>query len=117
MRGWWWRNPYYLRYMIREGSAIFLVVYALVLLGGLYRLYQGEAQFNAWRAALERPWSMAFHCTALLLVCYHSVTWFAVMPKTAPQLPVSPRLITALGLAAAISVSVLLTGMLWWLAR
>jgi fumarate reductase subunit C len=109
MAGWWRKNPYFVRYMIREGSAVFLSAYALVLLVGLARLVQGEAAFEAWRAALATPLSIGFHIAALPLVAYHAITWFQVMPKTAPRLPVAPRVITgaALGLSAVLSVLIL----------
>ena len=41
MAGWWRKNPYFIRYMIREGSAVLLSAYALVLLLGLYCLTAG----------------------------------------------------------------------------
>jgi len=47
MRGWWRRNPYFVRYMIREGSSVFLAIYALILLVGLWRLSQGQAAWDA----------------------------------------------------------------------
>ena len=33
MAGWWRRNPYFVRYMIREGSSVFLAIYTLILVG------------------------------------------------------------------------------------
>jgi hypothetical protein len=42
------------------------------------------------------------------------MTWFMVMPKTMPDLPVSPRLITAGGIVASVVMSMLI---LWWAAR
>jgi fumarate reductase subunit C len=112
-KGWWWKNPYFIRYMIREGSAVLLSAYALVLLAGLFRLSQGQAAFDGWRAALAAPGSILFHVVALLLVGYHSYTWFQVMPKTAPRLPVDPKLISAGGIAAAAGLSVLILALLW----
>ena len=32
-----------MRYMIREGSSVFLAIYTVILLVGLFRLTQGEA--------------------------------------------------------------------------
>jgi len=61
MQGWWRRNPYFVRYMIREGSSVFLAIYTVILLVGLYRLTQGEAAWEAWRAALTSPVSLVFH--------------------------------------------------------
>ena len=115
--GWWRKNPYFVRYMIREGTAVFLNIYAVILLLGLNGLAQGEAAYNAWRAALATPLALAFHAAALAAVIYHSITWFGVMPKTAPRLPVDPALITQGGLAVSGGVSVLFIAVLWWFAR
>ncbi|MBZ8140693.1 fumarate reductase subunit C [Rubrivivax gelatinosus] len=108
MAGWWTKNPFYVLYMIREGSAVLLAAYALVLLVGLARLAQGEAEYEAWRAALASPAAIAFHLVAAIVVAYHSVTWFGVMPKTAPKLPFPARLVTIGGIAAAVVVSIAL---------
>lgn len=100
MTGWWRRNPFYLWYMLREASSLFITAYALVLLWGLYRLTQGEAAFEAWRASLSSPLSLVFHAVTLALVLYHSWTWFKIMPKTLPRIPVPDRLVVAGGVAA-----------------
>ena len=84
MAGWWRRNPFYVWYMIREASCVFITIYALILLVGLWRLSQGEAAFDSWRAALTMPTSIVFHLVALVLLIYHSWTWFKIMPKTMP---------------------------------
>jgi len=114
MAGWWRRNPYFLRYMAREGSALALTAYALVLLAGLACLAQGEAAYERWRALLTTPLSIVLHLLALALVAYHALTWFQVMPKTAPRLPFAPGLITAAGLAASAALSLLLVAWLAW---
>lgn len=117
MAGWWTKNPFYVLYMLREGSALFLAIYALVLLVGLARLAQGPAEYEAWRAALASPASVAFHLLAAALVAYHSVTWFGVMPKTAPKLPFDPRLVTWGGWAAWAVVSVALVAVVAGVTR
>ena len=114
MTAWWRRSPYFRRYMLREASAIFLVGYALVLLVGLVRLAQGEAAFDAWRAALGTPLSIVWHLLVLAMVIYHSVTWFQVMPKTLPRLSVKPGWITASGMAVAAVFSVSLLAAIRW---
>jgi len=118
MAGWWRRNPYYLWYMLREASCVFITGYALVLLTGLLRLYQDKSQFDAWREGLASPWSLAFHAAALLLVLYHAWTWFKVMPKTLPFIRlgayrVADRMIVAAGVCAAVAVSALLFAAVW----
>ena len=113
MTGWWRRNPFYLWYTLRELSSLAVTAYALVLLAGLARLRQGEAQFDAWREALASPASLGFHAVALLLVLYHAWTWFKVMPKTLPFLRVAgrrvpDRAIVVAGLASAVLFSTIL---------
>lgn len=117
MTGWWLKDPYFFKYMIREGSAVFLTAYALVLLAGLVCLAAGETAYDAWRALLATPAALGFHVVALLMVTYHSVTWFQVMPKTAPRLPIAPQLIVRGGLALSAGLSVLILATLWWVTR
>ena len=49
MDGWWRKNPFFVEYMIHEGTALFVAAYAGVLLTVVYRLSQGEA---LWRASV-----------------------------------------------------------------
>jgi fumarate reductase subunit C len=84
MTGWWRRNPFYLWYMLREASCVVITIYALILLVGLARLAQGEVAFEDWLERLSRPWAIAFHALAFVLVAYHAWTWFKIMPKTLP---------------------------------
>ena len=111
MSGWWRRNPFYLWYMLREASCVFITAYALLLLVGLYRLTQGAAAFDAWLRGLSHPVSIALHIVALVIVLYHSWTWFKVMPKTLPRVPIPDRGIVASGVSAAAVLSVAL---FWW---
>ena len=109
MAGWWKRDPYFVRYMAREVTAIFVAAYAVVLLVGLVRLSQGEAAYNAWLQALQTPLSLVFHLVVLAVFCYHTWSWFSIMPKTMPIMfvggkRVQPGTITGAGVAAAIVV-------------
>jgi fumarate reductase subunit C len=120
MQGWWRRNPYFLRYMIREGSSVFLAIYTVILLVGLYRLTQGEAAWEGWRAALTSPFSLVFHWAALLTVGYHAYTWWKVAPKTAPDIRIAGRplpemVITGGGLLATIGASILIYVIVRWM--
>jgi len=120
MRGWWRRNPYFVRYMIREGSSVFLAIYALILLVGLWRLSQGQAAWDAWRAALTSPISLLFHWLALLTVGYHAYTWWKVAPKTAPDLrlagrPLPEMVITGGGWLATLGASALIYIIVRWM--
>lgn len=78
---WWLKNAFYTKYLIREGSSIFITLYSLILAWGVFRLSQGEAAFDAWMAALQHPFSIILHLIALALALYHTVTWFSLAPK------------------------------------
>ncbi len=103
MSGWWKRNPFYLWYMLREASCVFITAYALMLLWGLYRLQQSRIQYEEWRESLSSPLSFAFHAFALVLVVYHSWTWFKIMPKTLPRMPLPDGLVVVGGVAAVVA--------------
>lgn len=113
MAGWWHRNPYFLRYMAREVTAIFVAAYALVLLAGVVRLSQGPVAFDEWQDGLRSPWSIAFHFVLLAVFAFHTWSWFTIMPKTLPPIVVGGRrlsapAITAVGLAASATASMAL---------
>jgi len=111
MAGWWKRNPFFMRYMAREVTALFVAAYALVLLAGLARLSQGPEAFEQWLDGLRSPLSIAFHLLLLAIFVYHTYSWFTIMPKTmAPVVVGGKRLsnasITGMGLAAAAVIGI-----------
>lgn len=113
MQGWWRRNPFYRRYMLREVTALFVAAYAVELLVGLVRLAQGRAAYEAWRAALATPPALAFHALTLAAFLYHAWTWLEVMPKTMPFVTVrdhrvSDRAIVVAGVTASVIASIAL---------
>lgn len=120
MDGWWRKNPFFVRYMIREGSSVFLAIYALILLVGLLRLSQGPEAYEGWRTALTHPVSILFHWAALLTVGYHAYTWWMVSPKTAPNIRIAGReipemLIAAGGLLGTLGASVVVYVIVRWM--
>ena len=110
MGGWWRRAPFFIHYMAREATAIFVVIYAMILLAGVLRLAQGEASFDDWVASLRGGPAIALHVILLVAFVYHTITWFAIMPKTMPPIVVAgrkltPAMITGSGLAASVALS------------
>lgn len=81
---WYFKRPRYMRYMAREVTCIFIGAYTLMLLVGLLRLSQGQAQYEDFLTALRQPASVAFHIVALAFSLYHTFTWFNVAPKALP---------------------------------
>ena len=122
MDGWWRKNPFFVEYMIHEGTALFVAAYAAILLTGLVRLAQGEAAWNHWLTALKNPWYIGFHVLALIAMGYHTYTWFKIMPRTMPPVVVggkrlSAGAITGGGLAVAAMASLALLALVWGMAR
>jgi fumarate reductase subunit C len=122
MAGWWRKNPFYLWYMLREASCVFIVGYALWLLCGVLHAVQGRAAYARWRALLDQPLSIALHAVTLAIVLYHAWTWFKVMPKTLPFVRVGGKrvadsTIVGTGVAAAAVLSALLFVVVWGVAR
>jgi len=113
MNGWWRRDPFFVRYMIREATALIVALYALVLLAGALCLSQGEAAWNGWLATMRSPVSIALHLLMLVAMIYHSYSWFEIMPKTMPAVFVGGKRVTAatitmIGLTAAAATSLAL---------
>jgi fumarate reductase subunit C len=107
MDGWWMRDAYFVSYMVREATALFVAAYAVVLLFGLVRLGQGEAAFNGWLQYLKTPRMLVFHLIVLAVFCYHTWSWFNIMPKTMPIMfvggkRVQPGTITGTGLTVSV---------------
>jgi fumarate reductase subunit C len=118
MRHWWRRDPFFMRYMVREATAVAVAAYAVVLAVGVLRLAQGEAAWNGWLNALQTPWSMALHLVLLVAFAVHAKSWFEIMPKTMPFIDIGGRrlaasTITRVGWAAALAASALLFALAW----
>ena len=120
MDGWWKRDPFFVRYMIREATALIVAAYALVLLAGVLCLAQGEAAWNGWLAQMRTPVSIVLHVLMLVVMSYHTYSWFEIMPKTMPAIfvggkRVSATTITMSGLAAAVGASAVMFAVAWML--
>ncbi len=120
MQGWWRRDPFFVRYMIREATAIAVLVYAVVLAVGVIRLAQGEAGWNGWLAALRSPGAILLHLVLLVSMVVHAHSWFEIMPKTMPMMfiggeRVAQATITRTGWVAAAVATVVVVAIAWWL--
>jgi len=113
MTGWWRRNPFFVRYMLRELTAPFVAVYAVILLIGLVSLSRGEAAYNIWLSVLTHPASIVLHWLLLVTITYHAVTLWKVIPKTMPPVKLGGRAlpenaVTVCGCLATLVVSIVI---------
>lgn len=120
MQGWWRRDPFFMRYMAREATALAVLCYAVILVVGVVRLAQGEAAWDGWLQALRSPFAILLHIVLLGAMVIHAQSWFEIMPKTMPMLfiggkRVAQSTIMRAGWAAAVAATVLLVAIAWWL--
>jgi fumarate reductase subunit C len=95
MAGWWKGNAFFVRYMVREVTAVAVWIYALILTVGVLRLGQGEAAWNGWLEALKSPLSLALHLVLLISMLVHTYSWFEIMPKTMAPMVVNGERLSA----------------------
>jgi succinate dehydrogenase subunit C len=113
--GWWLEQPRYIRYMAREMSALFIGIYALILIVGLFRLSQGEAAYAAFLATVQGPAGLIFAIVAFVFAVYHTYTWFQVTPKAMPLMFGGKRVPGAIIIAAHWLGFVVVSAALWLL--
>ena len=78
---WFMSSVRYQHYMLHEVSSIFVAIYVVMLIFGLFRLGQGEAAWNAWVAGVTSPLGLIFSVIAFFFFCIHTVSWFKAVPQ------------------------------------
>lgn len=81
---WWLHKRAFTLYMIRELTCIALAIYSAVLIYGLGQLAEGRAAWEDFVDGLSSPAFLTFHVLALVLMLYHTITWFSLTPKAMP---------------------------------
>jgi fumarate reductase subunit C len=81
---WFLRQPRYLRYMAREVTCIFILLFTFQLICALANLAHGQESFQAFLHALRSPLGVLFNLAALVATVYHSMSWFDVTPQAMP---------------------------------
>ena len=114
---WWTKNPRYLLFQIRELSAVFVALYAFLVLYQLWVLRQGA---ESYRAFLDLWFSGPMVLLSLAILGFtvlHAVTWFLLTPKVlAARLarsPASSALVFVVMLAVWIAVSYVVVAFLY----
>lgn len=81
---WWLRQGRYVRYMMRELSSLFIGVFSVMMVWGLYRLSQGETAFTAFTDMFWSKSILVLSVLMFLFAAYHSYSWFSVTPQAMP---------------------------------
>ena len=116
-RTWWLKNPRYALFILRESSAVFMVVFVLIYLVQFVKLGSGEASYNAYLDLMDSPLWIAIHVVVLAFALLHTVTWINLMPKGLPEyvmgVKVPPLGLLIGGFAAWVLTSVAVTILLF----
>ena len=96
-RTWWLRNPRYILFILRETSAVFMVVFVLIYLVQLLKLGDGQTTYKAYLDLMDSPGWIAIHIVVLAFALLHTVTWINLMPKGLPEYVMGIK-VPALGL-------------------
>lgn len=126
---WWVQHPFYLMYILREGTAAAALLVTLEIVFGIFCLALcdlGTGVDTAQTAApylwfvhyfLGNPVIMLVNLLCLLGCLFHAVTWFSLMPKAVRvfmnknSTEMLPDYVTLIGLyTAAIAVTVVILG-------
>ena len=116
---WWLENPFYIYYMVREGTAVLALFAVLEILFGIFMLALCELTPNqsltgvapyVWylQNFLGNPVIIALNVIILVSQLFHAVTWFALMPKAVRvfmnknSTELLPEYVTKLALYAAL---------------
>ena len=78
---WWIRKWVYIKFISRELTSIAVVTFAIVLLIHIKALIQGPQAYSELTRLLSTPVSVILHSIALIMIIFHSITWFSLAPK------------------------------------
>ena len=108
---WWTKSRSYFVFMMREFTAIFVLLFTMRLAQGLIALSKGEAAWDNWVARASDSTPMALGSVlALLFVLFHSITWFRAGAIVTPlrignfQVPVPLFVAGNMGLVVVVAV-------------
>jgi len=78
---WWLTRWAYLKFILREGSAVFVAWAVIVTLLQIHALARGPAEYAEFQNWLRSPLVLVVNAVSLLFIIFHAVTWFNLAPK------------------------------------
>ena len=84
-RSWWLHHRAYFWFMMREFTAVFVAIYCVLLLLMIWWLKRsrthGPETYDRLLDYLQSLPLLGFHFLAFVAAMFHTVTWFALVPK------------------------------------
>ena len=78
---WWLTRWVYLKFILRESSAVFVAWTVVLTLLQIRALARGPADYAEFQNWLRSPLLLALNAVSFLFVVFHAVTWFNLAPK------------------------------------
>ena len=78
---WWLRKWYYLKFVLRELSSIFIAYFVVITLLQLHRLSLGPETYARFEERMKNPLMIALNAISFLFVLFHTITWFNLAPR------------------------------------
>jgi fumarate reductase subunit C len=79
---WWWLERWsYARFVLRELTSVSVALFALVTLWQVRSLAAGPEAHARFQERLASPGFLALHAVGLVVVLFHSITWFNLAPR------------------------------------
>ena len=78
---WYFDRWPYLKFLIRESSAVFVGWFAIVMLLQLKALISGPTAYANFEQWMATPLVFIVNAITFVLVCFHAVTWFMLVPR------------------------------------
>ena len=78
---WWLGSWFYLKFILRELSSVFIAWFVILTLLQVSALKRGPAEYAEFQEWLRSPFVVALNALSLCFVVFHTVTWFNLAPK------------------------------------
>ncbi len=78
---WFLRHSRFQHYMLHEISSIFVAIYLVILITGLFRLGQGPLEWQGWLDGVTSWLGILFHLIAFIFAIIHTTAWFKAVPQ------------------------------------
>ena len=78
----WWVNRWtYVRFIIRELTAVAVAAFAVTFLLLIRSVAAGPEAYGGFIEVLRSPLALLMHTLIFIMAIYHAVTWFNLAPK------------------------------------
>ena len=78
---WWLYKWYYLKFVLRELSSIFVAYFVVITLLQIHSLRRGPEAYGRFEERMRNPLVFALNTISLLFVLFHAITWFNLAPR------------------------------------